>query len=171
MRMVSVGFTLLYALGAMSFASGCGYKPTCYSPQADKDTTSIAVSIFENSTLWRGCEFDLTNRVRGEILARTPLRLAKKSEEADLVLTGEIVDYVRPVLVEDSEDRVFQSQVSLTLKVLLKDRPTDKIIYEGFHTEAAEFIGARDETEAQARYEIYEKLARWVVALLEEPSD
>lgn len=165
MRIVRFGYVMLYVLGAM--LAGCGYKSSEYI----KSATSIAVPIFENTTLWRGVEFDLTEIVRNEIVVRTPLYLAKESTTADLVLTGEIVDYVRPVLVEDRQDRVLQSQVSLTLKVLIKDQRGDKTIYEGSQTEMAEFIGVRDETEIQARYEIYEKLARWVVALLEEPGE
>lgn len=166
-RLVAVGLGMLCALWFVIYATGCGYRPTCYI----KDATTIALPIFENNSTWRGCEFDLTNRVRGEIIIRTPLRLTKASETADLVLSGEIVDYTRPVQVEDDMDRVIQSKVSLTLKVLVKDQRTDKVVYKGSQTAAAEFVTSRGENETAARYEVYEKLARWVVSRLEAPAE
>lgn len=143
---------------------GCGYKPVYYSG----DIKKIAVPIFDNQTNWRGYEFELTNKIHSEIHARLPgYRLVSKPKDADIVLEGSITSISKPVLVEGELDRTIQSQVVFGLAISIKNQRTGKTIYQGTHSESAEFIGQRYESEDTSRAELYEKISRWVTDILD----
>ncbi|MDQ7778308.1 MAG: LptE family protein [Planctomycetota bacterium] len=148
----------------LAHALGCGYTAASY---RESDSRTIAVPIFENKTLWRGREFELTNAVAKNILTRTPFRIAPR-DSADLVIEGEILDYETPGLLDDRVDRVLQSQISMRVKVKLTNR-SGATITEKEKWFGAEFTTLRDESEATARAEIVEEAARWVVTCLETP--
>ncbi|MEK7449027.1 MAG: LptE family protein [Planctomycetota bacterium] len=156
-------FISLLCLILSEIIAGCGYTP--HFTMNNRQT--IAVSIFDNRTLRRGHEFELTNVLERELKTRTPLTLVTYSSQPDLLLIGEITDYTKPALVEDKTDRVIQSQVSITIKVTLKNLKNNRVIFEKIKQESAELIGARAENEITARTEVYEKLSRWTVSLLE----
>lgn len=155
---------LLAGYFLLSTFCGCGYAPL--NPTGEVKT--LAVPIFENKTFWRGYEFELTNLVQNEILTRRlEYQLISDPTKSDLVLAGEITDISKPVLVEGVQDRTIQSQMTLTLKIAIKDQRTGKIIHEAQRTESGEFVGQRAENEDSARRKASEKLARWVTVVLE----
>lgn len=154
---------LIAILCGIIITIGCGYVPS-----SSTEIKTIAIPVFGNRTLWRGYEFELTNLVQNEILVRLPdYRLVSDPTKADRVLMGEIVNMSKPVLVEGELGRTIQSQVSITLRVLIKDQHTGKIIYDGEHSEVGELVGQRFENEESARRKVYEKSARWISTLLE----
>ncbi len=142
------------------FLMGCGYRVL---PGGNQ---TIAVPIFNNKTIYHGHEFDLTRLVQQRILAQTPFLLIDHQDQADFLLSGEISDYTRPALIEASDDQVIVSQVAITLKIVLTDLKSGKVIYQGSRTESGSLISIRDQTEISARAEAFNKLSGWVVASL-----
>jgi len=152
------------ALLALALAvAGCGYTTQ---PLRREDARTVALPIFKNNTMRRQHEFFLTDAVARMIQSRTRYTLTDK-ENADLVIEGEIADYNTPGLVEGKLDQLVESQVSIRLVITVRDRKTGEIRYQGQRTEVAPFSGQRGENEDSARFEAYERLARWVVTTLE----
>lgn len=153
-----------------ALCSGCGYRAQSYI----NDITSVAVPIFDNQTTWREMEFELTNIVQREIKARTPLRLASKPEDADIVLKGEIIKYYKPSLVEDKQDQVIMSASKITVRVFIRDQKSGKDIIEKTNSFQGEFARGVNESLADAEYRgrqnTFEQIGRWVVTLLEDPA-
>ncbi len=149
----------LLSLGCLS----CGYSAK---PLVRDGYRTVAVSIFENPTVRRAHEFDLTNAVTRAIHARTPYRIAAE-DKADLVMAGTILDYRTPALVEDRRDLVIESRVDITLQIVLTDR-SGRTVAQNTATRGAEFSTRRGESEESARAEVIEQLARWAVTTLEE---
>lgn len=156
-------FGLLILTVGLTGLVGCQYSAHPYM----QNVRTIAVEIFDNKTLRRNHEFELTHRLERELKAKTPFILVKPDARPDLLLTGEIIDYVKPALVEDIDDRVIESQVVITIKVSLRDLKTNNLVFEKTHSENAELVGSRGENEITARSEVYEKLTRWTVSQLE----
>ncbi len=152
---------LLLALVALALPA-CGYSTR---PLTLNDSRTVALAIFENTTVRRGHEFDLTNAVARMLHARTPYRVASQ-DQADLILSGTILGYYTPALVEDRRDVVIESSVSITLNVSIADR-SGKVVYQGSATRSAHFSTRRGESEESARAEVLDALARWVVTTLE----
>jgi hypothetical protein len=146
-------------------AAGCGYS-THSIHRAPYRT--VAVPMFDNETLRREHEFDLSRAVVREILGRTPYRVADEST-ADLIMRGRITEYQTPALVEGRRDAVFQSAVRLALRLTVTERRTGKVVFQGSRVETARLVGARGETEGTARAEAIDRLARWAVSSLEAP--
>lgn len=144
-------------------AAGCGYSTK---PLRHEDVQSVALPIFRNDTVRRQHEFFLTDAVARMIQSRTRYRLAD-AERADVILEGEIADYETPGLVEGRDDQLVESQVLIRIVVTIRDRVTGAVRYQGTRTEVAPFSGRRGESEDTARFEAYERLARWVVTTLE----
>jgi len=150
------------------FIVSCGYQLNPYL----KDVTTVAVPIFDNKTTWREMEFELTNLVNREIKARTPFRLVSHPEDADIIIQGTIMDYRKPVVVEDAADNVVVADSVMTLKVIIKEQKTGKEILAKSQSVHSEFIRGSSETVTDAEYrgrqQTLEQLSRWVVSLLEE---
>lgn len=147
--------------------AGCGY----HSSLRPNDITNVAIPIFDNKTVWRELEFELTNLVSREVKARTPFRLVSRPEEADIVIVGEILDYYKPVIVEDTQDQVVVAASKITIKVSIKDQKTGTIIITKNQTVQSEFLRGSKETFSDAEYRgrqnTFEQISRWVVSLLE----
>lgn len=146
---------------------GCGYQ----SSLRVNEVTTVAVPIFDNKTSWRELEFELTNLIHREIKARTPFRLVSRPEDADIIIVGEIVDYYKPVIVEDTQDQIIVAASKITIKVSIKDQKTGSAIITKSHTVQGEFIRGSKETFSDAEYRgrqnTFEQISRWVVSLLE----
>lgn len=150
-------------LALAALAAGCGYttKPLTYD-----GVETVAVPVFRNNTLRRQHEFFLTDAVARMIQSRTRYRLVD-ADRADVVLEGEIAEYETPGLVEGRFDELVQSQVKVRVVVTVRDRKSGEVRFQGQHTEVAPFSGRRAESEDTARFEVYERLAKWVVTTLE----
>jgi hypothetical protein len=154
---------------AAAFLGGCGY--TAGEPSRP-GVTSVAVPIARNMTLRRGNEFglggheiDLTNEIRSVVLARTPYEL-RAAGDADISAEVEILSFDTPFLVEDPQDRPLVTNVSIEIRLTIRDR-AGKVLSTATRRESGYLVPSRDEDEAAARAEAFEKLARWVVARLE----
>lgn len=147
----------------------CGY--TTSSLYRDDEFKKIALPIFDNTTRRRGHEFLLTQILHKAIVSKTPYQITDE-DNADVILKGTIVYYETPGLVEGLDDSLIQSQVIVTVAVSLIDKRNGKIIFNDKRlSTSAEFTGARGESEATARQEVFEKLSKMIITKLEKEWD
>ncbi|MBI5360819.1 MAG: hypothetical protein HZA48_09600 [Planctomycetes bacterium] len=155
----------LTVLCGMLASAGCGYSmKSIYKTEY----AVICIPVIENKTLRREHEFDLTDAVIKAYQERTRYAITAKPENADVVIRGEIENYLTPSLVENIDDQVIVSSVTIKLNIIIFDK-NNSIIYNGSRVESANFSGTKGESEASAKAEVIEKLARWAVSCMENP--
>jgi hypothetical protein len=94
------------------FLTSCGYSFGFKMPQGVK---SIEVPIFENKTLIRGIEFEITNLLTEELKARSQLSIVTSGGNA--VLRGAVVGYSKTALIETGRELIAGR---ITVRVLVR---------------------------------------------------
>ncbi len=159
-----------------SILPGCGYMTGSLLPSEIK---TIYVDNFKNSigidhevtdamryTLYRpGLENDVTNAIVDRFIFDGNLKIANR-EAADLVLTGELIEYRQDALRYDSDDNVEEYRVEVIVNTQLKDRAKDELMWEeaGFVGESTYMTTGRFVvSEDTAREDALQDLARRIV--------
>ncbi|MBM4030333.1 MAG: hypothetical protein FJ291_00940 [Planctomycetes bacterium] len=146
--------------------AGCGYKAKFDLPPHIR---TFCVNTFRNKTLERNLDFEFTEALIHEVLARTNLRVAKPGE-ADIEINGEIEAFDRHVLRRKRFDEKFEMRNLLSVNVEVRDTRKNVLLFEGKRiVERVEFSLNLGETPREARDEVVRELARRVVALAFEP--
>src|SRR6516164_224957 len=109
---------LLVAAGALALPSCEGngqFTVLGYStkPLYDSNIHTVFVPIFQNLTLWRGLEFQLTRAVIREIEDKTPFKVVSDIETADTILTGKIISLNKNILNRDQVNEVREAETVL----------------------------------------------------------
>lgn len=91
-------------------------------PNYDLCIHTVHVPIFQNKTLWRGIEFDLTRAVIREIEEKTPYKVVSDPCAADSVLTGTIISLNKNILNRDQLNEVREAETTLAVEVVWKNR-------------------------------------------------
>ena len=140
--------------------SGCGYHAGSLVPS---DIRTVHVSIFDNATFRRELELELTEAVQKEIRRRTHLKMADK-DEADSILTGEIVDFRGRVETRDIEDKIFTQDVTVYINMKWTDSRTGRVLAERNRLHRSVRVYAtRGETVPRATSESFRFLAESIV--------
>lgn len=135
-----------------------------------RKASTVAIPIFDNATLRRGNEFELTDVVAREVITRTPYRVVASPSEADVVVRGKIVQFSQPVVVPGFENSVREGSVVIAVKVTIVEGRTGKLIADPpAHAEQAYIVAERGGTLGTARAEVFDRLAQWIVQQLEVP--
>ena len=143
----------------------CGYSSKSL---LRSNVRSIYIPVFDNNTYRRGFEFDLTKAVRDQILLRTRLNIVDRGE-ADSILFGKITSVNEGVLIEDTQDNIVESHVSIGIEIRWVDTRTGRTIVERKDiNRSAEFIVRRNETLSSASNETFVKIAQGIVETMEE---
>lgn len=122
---------LLGALALVTLGAGC--YSLGYVPAPALAGGRIAVPIFENRTLRRGYEHDLTRHVRRELLETTPLHLARTTDPGVPVLRG-VIEQVREgaLVVDARQQRLLASLiVTVSFGVFLGDELVEGVDVDG----------------------------------------
>ncbi|HXG93012.1 MAG TPA: LptE family protein [Blastocatellia bacterium] len=120
---IAILFSLLFDV--------CGYKPAGKGKGLPADIKSIAVPVFQNSSLRYRVEQRFTQSVIDEILKRArALRITTDPEQADAVLTGDIRSFRAAGSILDDRGRTRVWDVRIIVSVTLRDRRTRKILYQ-----------------------------------------
>ncbi len=138
---------LVVLLSSILMVSGCGYTTSSLLPTNFK---SIYVNNFANKInitaeqsnlrMYRGyrpgIETDVTKAVINRYIFDGNLKVFSK-EDADLELTGELVDFRREPLRYDANDNVEEYRVKFIVDMELKDVKSGKIVWseKGFSGE------------------------------------
>ncbi len=147
---------------AVVLAAGCGYKAGFDLPPHIR---TFAVNTFTNKTLERNLDFEFTQALIQEILAKTHLRVAPP-DEADLVVNGEIDELERQTILDRRYgEKVVVSHI-LYVNVEMLDRQNERVFFQGRRiAREADFNVDLGETPRKAREEAIRELARRVVSL------
>jgi outer membrane lipopolysaccharide assembly protein LptE/RlpB len=167
---------LLIIFASALFLSGCGYTTRALLPENLK---TIYVDNFTNKIdpssepsdkygyrIYRpGVENDITQAITDQFIADGHLRVVNK-EDADLVLTGDIIDYYQQPLRYNKVDSVEEYRIVLTVNMRLEDAVSGKQMWEekgfiGYDT--YRLTGAFEKTEEDARSGAVSDLAAKVV--------
>ncbi len=108
----------------------CGYKPAGKGKSLPADIKTIAVPIFQNSSLKYRVEQRFTKAVMEEVLNRArPLRVTTRTDEADAVLNGDIRSFRATGTLLDDQGRTRMWNVRIIIGVTVRDTRSNKIIY------------------------------------------
>ena len=128
-----------------------------------KGIKTIAVDLFQNRTRYSEVEFEFTTALRREVSAKTPLKI-DKAENADAIISGEIIGYRRHLLRETRADSPTEYRIVVTVKYQVKNVKTGAIIAENSRLKrSADYQLLRGQVERQAREEAIRELARNLV--------
>ena len=149
---------LLWGPGCISLHKGDIYRD-------DRDT--VFVSYFSNETFYKDVEFDLTEDVVAEILSSPGLKLSSK-DEAEVLLSGRILDIQQRVLSEDPQQVPTSTNTTVTVEVQLIDARTGTVLEKRKLSGRGQSVPGRNEDLAFARQEAFRFLARDIVRMFEE---
>lgn len=158
----TLGWILLVPF-VCSILSGCGYSTGSIYPE----NKTISIPVFQNETLWRELETDLTNTITRRVIQKTPYTISDP-DEADMVLEGKITSFSEPQLAEDPQDRKIISGVTYNVHITLTNQNTGKIKISEDKSFKARFTGRIGENTQSGRRQAQENIARWVLKQLEK---
>jgi hypothetical protein len=130
------------------------------------DITAQATSRAPFKLYAPGLESELTKAVAERFISDGNLKVTKRPEDADSVLSGELLEYMREPLRYDDNENVIEFRVRVTASVKFLDKAENKVIWEsqGLCGESNQRTGGSfKKTEAEARAEALEDLARRIV--------
>ncbi|HOY08926.1 MAG TPA: LPS assembly lipoprotein LptE [Candidatus Omnitrophota bacterium] len=167
-----LSFRFWFITAVLFGMAGCGYTTQSALPARLK---TIFVEPFINSIDYTAdgdrqiyfplLEVKVRNAVIDRFLFDGNLRVTEK-DQADLVLSGELVRYERYALRYTDNDDVQEYRVHVIVNLVMKDRRHNEVLWEesGFAGEATYFVsGALATTESSALEEATVDLARRVV--------
>ena len=175
-RAVRTSFFLCLLALFLFTSGGCGYITGSLLPAHLK---TIYIDNFRNKidigkevtegvryTLYRpGIENDLTRAVEDRFIFDGNLDITSK-ENADLILTGELISYRQDPLRYDADDNVEEYRIVITVNMVARETAIDEVMWEeaSFSGDATYMTTGRFATsEDTAREEAIENLARRIV--------
>jgi hypothetical protein len=109
----------------------CGYKPSGKGKSLPADIKTIAVPVFQNSSLKYRVEQRFTQAVIEEILKRArALRVVTNQENADAVLNGDIRGFRASGSILDNQGRTRVWNVRIIISVVVRDLRTHKVLFQ-----------------------------------------
>jgi hypothetical protein len=131
------------------------------------DHDQVCVSYFTNETFYRDVEFQLTEQVVDEILSTPGLKLSSK-EDAEVLLTGRVVDVHQHVLAEDKSQTPVSSSTTVTVEISLVDARSGTLLKKQRLSGRGQSVPALGQDTEFARREAFRYLARDIVRELQE---
>jgi outer membrane lipopolysaccharide assembly protein LptE/RlpB len=151
---------------ALILVSGCGYTLSSVVPSYIK---TVAIPVFQNSTVQFGLGEDVTRAVQDAFLANGRLTTAGE-KQADAVLRGTILNYQNQVFGFTQQERATQYEIVLTVRILFRDAVKNRDLWkEDALTVRTTYnvvpLGNEPaKTEVDARADVVKKLADQIVS-------
>jgi hypothetical protein len=127
----------------------------------------ITVQPFVNKTQFFGLEDKLRRRVEGEFIRDGRLVYVNAETDADAILSGEIVNYIKQVVTFDANNQDDQYKLWVVLNARLTDRASGNVIWEEsrLSQEYIYYVETRPGglTEEEARETLWDLFARDLV--------
>ncbi len=125
---------VLFAITLSMIVDVCGYKPAGKGKSLPANIKTIAVPVFQNSSLKYRVEQRFTQAVIDEILKRArALRVVTNQDDADAVLNGDIRSFNAPGAILDDRGRTRVWDVRIAISVVVRDLKTHKILFQNPH--------------------------------------
>lgn len=117
------------ALGALLILAGCGYHFESEGSGLPQDAKTIYVARFSNSSRFTGVNDQFMRYLKDQIAEHKRLQLVDEPQQADLVLSGQIlrVDTTPVGFNGVSETSLYQQY--MVVRAQLQDRHTDKVLW------------------------------------------
>ena len=122
---------ILFAIMLALVFDVCGYKRAGQGRSLPVNVKTIAVPVFQNSSLKYRVEQRFTQAVIDEILKRARgIRITQNPDDADAVLSGDIRGFRAAGSLLDDRGRTRLWDVRIITAVTLRDQRTRKILYQ-----------------------------------------
>ena len=128
---------------------------------------TIHVKVFKNKTFYRGLDFDVTQVLKREILARTDLKVVRE-KDADVIFSGTVDKVEEFVLREDENDVAQEMQIKLTISAVAKNRAGEVLFQEKELNRSVSYVIVLGEDERLARSRALREVAEELVYRLAE---
>jgi hypothetical protein len=156
--------------GLAAVLTGCGYTTR---PMYPCDIQTVYVPMFTNKSFRRGLEFQLTEAVIKEIELKTPYKVVRQ-QNADTMLEGDIQLVRKRVLIQTPEDEPRHLEFSTAVDIKWVDLRSGDSLCAGktdsfVVRQSSDYAPELGQSVASASQETVEKLARQIVAMMEEP--
>jgi hypothetical protein len=114
-------------VAALAVFCGCaGYSNESLFP---KEVSSVYVEMFDNKSLWRGVEYQLTDALAKRIEAETPYKIISSRDRADSVISGQIVSIDQLwISTERETGQALEKEVELQAVVNWKNLKTGELL-------------------------------------------
>jgi len=132
---------------------GCGY----YFPHVyDGPTQTIYMPNWKNRTSQLGLDARIYQSLSRWFQKSSSIILTKNRDQADMVLAGELISIDLPSVSWDADARTTETNVALSVRYILKDIKSDKILWEvpnelwteAYSTEGGAAVMAENERKA-----------------------
>ena len=152
-------------LCAVALTSSCWWG---YAPERlfAGDVRTVYVEFFDNKTFRRELEVALTRAVVDQLKLRTPLTFAPRNE-ADSVLSGELVEFTERTKVKTEADDVLKTRVSAKVRFRWTDRRTGTDLVP--QQTVSESVRIVEDLEGSVSDLVLREVAEAVVEAMEEP--
>jgi hypothetical protein len=109
--------------------SGCGgYSNKSLYP---KDVSTVYVEMFDNQSFRRGIEYELTDALAKRIESQTPYKIVTNRDNADTVISGQIVRAKESVLTTERQiGRALEKNIELRAVVNWKNLRTGELLID-----------------------------------------
>ncbi|MCS6852277.1 MAG: LPS assembly lipoprotein LptE [Gemmataceae bacterium] len=97
-------------------------------PNYDEGIRTVYVPVFNNLTLRRGLEFDLTRAVVRQIETKTPYKVVSNREAADTELLGTIISLNKAIINRNQLNEVREAETTLAVEVVWRDIRTGELL-------------------------------------------
>lgn len=122
---------ILFALSLSMTVGVCGYKRAGQGKSLPASIKTIAVPVFQNSSLKYRVEQRFTQAVIDEILKRArALHVVSSPDNADAVINGDIRGFRANGSILDDRGRTRVWDVRIIVSVVVRDLKSHKIIFE-----------------------------------------
>jgi hypothetical protein len=133
-----VAFCVLFVVVCLAF-SGCdslkGYSTESLFPN---DISSVYLEMFENKSLRRGVEYELTDALAKRVEAETPYKIISSHDRADTLLSGYIKSADVVVLTyERQTGRPLEEEVEMEAVVSWKNLKTGELLLDSISINAS----------------------------------
>ena len=167
---------LIFIVFTAACLFGCGYTTRSLLPPHIKrirvenfknsiDITEEASEVTVYKTYKPRLELDVTKAIIDKFIFDGNLKISR-AEGADVILTGELIDFKREALRYDEADAVEQYRIVILVTMKLKDIKENKILWQ-FDSFAGSYdyytIGSQAKSEDTAISEAIDDLARRIV--------
>ena len=163
-RFVWVGLTFLALMG-----TGCSLKGYSNATLYPKDVASVCVRMFDNRTFWRDMEYDLTDALSKRIEAKTPYKIISNDDLADTVISGQITEVQKSVLIQDRDTgSALQNEILIQAVVSWKNLKTGALLIDSQPINAtAQYSESLNQGVGYATKLAANKLAERIIELME----
>ncbi len=168
------GLSLVFITAFCTLAGGCGYGHVGYGEGGGASGgKTVGITLFANKSYRTNLEATLTASLVDEFARRSGGRVIADSG-AELLLSGTIDSYSEVPVSYTASDVIKEYKASMTVKVTLRDKVSQKVLWKGDVTETQTFPSFADSSPLLTNVPLRENIGNFqqnTVALLQNTED